>query len=136
MSAPAATTAKARERKSLQCRHCGTALSDETMRKSGFCCYGCAYVFSIVHEHGLDGYYRIKDALTPPVDAVVFQTRDFSWLSELQQKAETKAGEGTPSAIVGIQGISCAGCVWLIEKLFQQMPGARQINVNAQLGDM
>jgi P-type Cu2+ transporter len=35
-----------------------------------------------------------------------------------------------------VQGISCAGCVWLIERVFQQQPGARDINVNAQYGTM
>ena len=29
-----------------------------------------------------------------------------------------------------MQGISCVGCVWLIEKIFQQLPGARDIVVN------
>ena len=33
-----------------------------------------------------------------------------------------------------LQGISCVGCVWLIEKLFDREPGARRIEINAQLG--
>ncbi len=136
MTKPDATSTDAQHRKPPICRHCGAALIDESMRKTGFCCSGCAYVYRIVHEHGLDGYYRIKDAITPPVDSVVFHTRDFTWLNEVQQKAEVDAETGTPSMILSIQGISCAGCVWLIERLFQQLPGARQINVNAQLGDM
>ncbi|MCF7687171.1 MAG: heavy metal translocating P-type ATPase metal-binding domain-containing protein [Cephaloticoccus sp.] len=123
-------------RKTLNCRHCGSPLNDAAMLSSGFCCSGCAYVYRIVHEHGLDGYYRIKDDITPPVDTAVFHVRDFSWLKDLQQTAETQAGEGTPVAVLGLQGISCAGCVWLIERFYQQLPGARQINVNAQLGEM
>ncbi|HWB96485.1 MAG TPA: heavy metal translocating P-type ATPase metal-binding domain-containing protein, partial [Bryobacteraceae bacterium] len=46
------------------CRHCGAPLLDARMRESGFCCAGCAYVYRLVNEHGLDGYYRIKDAIT------------------------------------------------------------------------
>ncbi|MFM1852045.1 MAG: hypothetical protein RIS54_1729 [Verrucomicrobiota bacterium] len=118
------------------CRHCGAPLPDEAARTSGFCCAGCAYVYRLVHESGLEGYYRIKDDLTPPVDAAVFQTRDFDWLDELQREAEAVAGSDSPRTILGLQGISCAGCVWLIEKLFTQLPGARRINVNAQLGEM
>jgi P-type Cu2+ transporter len=106
------------------------------MEASGFCCAGCAYVYRLVHEHGLDGYYNIKDSITAPVDTAVFQNRDFSWLEQLQTAAETAAETRSPSTVLGIQGISCAGCVWLIEKLFLQQPGARQINVNAQLGEM
>ena len=43
------------------CRHCGSPLAEGRLRESGFCCAGCAYVFRLVHEHGLDGFYRIKD---------------------------------------------------------------------------
>ena len=64
------------------CRHCGAPLADEKARAAGFCCAGCAYVFRLVHEHGLDGYYRIKDEVTAPADAAVFQPRDFGWLEE------------------------------------------------------
>lgn len=118
------------------CRHCGAELINDNMRTSGFCCAGCSYVYRLVHEHGLDSYYRIKNAITTPVDAAVFQSRDFSWLEQLQAEAENAAEGATPRLVLGIQGISCAGCVWLIERLFQQLPGARQINVNAQLGEM
>ncbi|MBM3851669.1 MAG: hypothetical protein FJ399_00775, partial [Verrucomicrobia bacterium] len=50
------------------------------MQETGFCCAGCSYVFRLVHEHGLAGYYQIKDDLTAPADAAVFQPRDYSWL--------------------------------------------------------
>ncbi|MFI5357727.1 MAG: heavy metal translocating P-type ATPase metal-binding domain-containing protein, partial [Opitutales bacterium] len=118
------------------CRHCGAPLPDETARTTGFCCAGCAYVHRLVHEHGLGGYYRIKDTVTAPVDSTVFHSRDFAWLATLQQEAEHTAGPATARGRLGIQGISCAGCVWLIEKLFHQQPGAREIVVNPQLGQM
>lgn len=118
------------------CRHCGAPLADEKARAAGFCCAGCAYVFRLVHEHGLDGYYRIKDEVTAPADAAVFQPRDFAWLEEAQRAAEQNAGAGVPGFSLDVQGISCAGCVWLIERIFQQQPGARDIVVNAQYGSM
>jgi P-type Cu2+ transporter len=144
------------------CRHCGAPLIDARMRASGFCCSGCSYVYRLVHEHGLSGYYRIKDDVTTPADVAVFQPRDYSWLEVLQVEAE-KAGQGSasdqptaaiasvapgperlkgphapaiPELTLDIQGISCAGCVWLIERVFQQHPGARDIFVNAQYGTM
>ncbi len=116
------------------CRHCGAALIDERMRASGFCCSGCSYVFRLVHEHGLAGYYRIKDEITAPADTAVFQPRDYGWLDTAQRAAEP--GEKIPELTLSVQGISCAGCVWLIERVFQQLPGARDINVNAQYGTM
>ena len=105
------------------------------MRTSGFCCSGCSYVYRLVHEHGLAGYYRIKDDITTPADAAVFQPRNYDWLDAAQQLAETTADK-IPELTLDVQGISCAGCVWLIERVFQQQPGARDINVNAQYGTM
>ena len=70
------------------CQHCGAALIDDRMRASGFCCAGCSYVYRLVHEHGLAGYYRIKDDVTAPADAAVFQPRDYAWLETAQRAAE------------------------------------------------
>ena len=118
------------------CRHCGAPLANDTARNSGFCCSGCAYVFRLVHEHGLEGYYKIKDSVIAPADQVVFQPRDYVWLAELQQQAERKDAAGVPELTLDVQGISCAGCVWLIEKVYHQQPGALHIETDAQLGRM
>ena len=117
------------------CRHCGAPLIDARMRETGFCCAGCSYVFRLVHEHGLAGYYRIKDEITAPADTAVFQARDYAWLAAAQAQAEA-ASAPTPELTLDVQGISCAGCVWLIEKVFHQLPGAREIFVHAQFGTM
>jgi Cu2+-exporting ATPase len=110
-------------------------LLDARMQESGFCCAGCSYVFRLVHEHGLAGYYRIKDEVTSPADAGVFQPRDYAWLETAQKIAEaTAATDRPPELMLDLQGVSCAGCVWLIERLFQQQAGAREIVANAQRG--
>ncbi len=116
------------------CRHCGTPLAGEAALASGFCCAGCGYVFRLVHEHGLDGYYKIRDTVIAPAGEAVFQPRDYGWLAGLQRAAET--APGTPALLLEVQGISCAGCVWLIEKVFHQQPGALYIETDAQLGRM
>jgi Cu2+-exporting ATPase len=123
------------------CRHCGAGLIDQRMRDSGFCCAGCSYVHRLVHENGLAAYYRIKDDVTSPADPTVFQPRDYSWLETSQRNVEARLGTGSagssvPELTLDVQGISCAGCEWLIERVFQQQPGARDINVNAQYGSM
>jgi Cu2+-exporting ATPase len=120
------------------CRHCGAPLG--AARPSGdFCCAGCAYVFQLVHEHALADYYKIRDAVVPPVGPVVFEPRDYLWLAELQAAAEGPDGPGAPAVCeltLEVQGISCAGCVWLIEKIYHQQKGALRIETDAQLGCM
>ena len=117
------------------CRHCGAPLIDARMMETGFCCTGCAYVFRLVNEHGLASYYRIKDEITTPADAAVFQPRDYAWLETEQSEAEL-ATEKVPELTLDVQGVSCAGCVWLIERVFLQQPGARDIIVSPQYGTM
>ncbi|HLP24722.1 MAG TPA: heavy metal translocating P-type ATPase metal-binding domain-containing protein, partial [Acidobacteriota bacterium] len=115
------------------CRHCGAPLATAAAQEAGFCCSGCTYVYRLVHEQGLEGYYKIRDSVIAPVDQTVFQPRDFTWLAELQLNAEQAP---TPELTLELQGISCAGCVWLIEKIFHKHPGALFIETDAQLGRM
>lgn len=117
------------------CRHCGSPLIDARMVESGFCCAGCSYVYRLVHEHGLAGYYNIKDVVTAPADGAVFEPRDYGWLATAQAQAEA-SNTRIPELTVDVQGISCAGCVWLIEKVFHQQKGARDAFVNAQYGTL
>jgi Cu2+-exporting ATPase len=116
------------------CRHCGATLLDAAMRDSGFCCAGCTYVYRLIHDEGLDSYYRIKDEITAPVDGGVFASEDFGWIDEAQRAAES--APAGPELTLAIQGLSCAGCVWLIERLFQKQPGGRDVMVNAHYGTM
>jgi Cu2+-exporting ATPase len=89
----------------------------------------------MIHEGGLDSYYTLKDAVTSPAELAVTPPRDHGWLASLQQTAETAAGNGeTASMTVSIQGISCVGCVWLVEKIHARQPGAGRIEINAQTG--
>jgi Cu2+-exporting ATPase len=115
------------------CRHCGSPSSGEE-----FCCPGCAYVHRLIHREGLESFYDIKDQTTAPADAALSVERDTSWLERLQAESETTAREtgGTPRLLLSVQGLSCAGCVWLIERLFSREAGAGRIEINAQTGQV
>jgi Cu2+-exporting ATPase len=90
-----------------------------------------------VHEEGLDAYYTIKDEVTVPADTSLLQPRDYAWLAEAMREAESVTEEGRAASLVlEVQGISCAGCVWLIEKLFTKQAGAGRLEINAQTGQM
>jgi Cu2+-exporting ATPase len=113
------------------CKHCGVP------SPSGeFCCSGCAYVYRMIHEAGLESYYRIKDEVTVPADSALLPARDYDWLKFAQTEAEQIASDKTAELCLDMQGISCAGCVWLIEKLHRKQPGSGRIDVNAQTGQM
>lgn len=118
----------------LTCLHCGAPSA-----QGEFCCAGCAYVHRLIHAEGLGAFYKIKDDVTAPADAVLGQSRDFGWLTELQVMAEAKAAAQsgkTPRLLLSVQGLSCAGCVWLIERVFTKIDGAGRIEINAQTGQV
>ncbi len=90
----------------------------------------------MIHEAGLESYYRIKDEVTVPADAALLPARDYEWLKIAQREAEQLAADKTAELCLDVQGISCAGCVWLIERLHRKQPGSGRIEVNAQTGQM
>ncbi|ATC65740.1 ATPase P [Nibricoccus aquaticus] len=128
LSVPVAASAS--ERSARVCRHCGSPSFDRD-----FCCSGCAFVHRLIHDEGFETYYDLRDKITNPAEFAATAPRDHGWLASLQRDAQAAAGESsTASLSVSIQGISCVGCVWLIEKIFARQPGAGRIEVNAQTG--
>lgn len=108
------------------CDHCGTAFSPRTLGER-FCCRGCEYVYELIGENGFDQFYDLKRGLAvTPVRSRPFEEHDFSWLPAQVSEAESVAIKNGGSAHfdLSLEGISCVGCVWLIEKLFVRESGA------------
>jgi len=105
------------------CRHCRTPFS-QTQREAEFCCPGCRAVYHWIHENSLDRYYALKgEQATPSVGSLPFDPRDWTWASELQTQSEAAAVEGVARTELTLRNLSCAACVWLIEKRFEEQPG-------------
>jgi Cu2+-exporting ATPase len=113
------------------CIHCGTPFSQRARPESEFCCNGCEYVHRLINEQGLEHYYDLRDRRVAPVRSNLLHQRDFAWLEALVASAEDGAN-GTAHLILDLEGISCVGCVWLIEKVFHDHPGAVRIEINTQ----
>jgi Cu2+-exporting ATPase len=94
-----------------------------------FCCAGCQFVHDLIVRNGLTQYYDLREAGLPPVRPTVFEPRDYAWLEAL-------AAESPGDLRLDLQGISCLGCVWLIRRVFERMPGAIELRVDAALGRM
>lgn len=117
------------------CIHCGTAFSPKARPETEFCCNGCAYVHALIHKEGLGRYYDLRDRQISPVASAALQPRDYSWLEAIAAKVES-GPEGVAEAVFDLEGISCLGCVWLIEKRFKDQPGALRIDINTQYGQV
>jgi len=120
----------------VKCIHCGTEFtSDDPDEK--YCCRGCEFVYHLIREQGFDQFYDLKGGeVNVPVRSRPFEEHDFSWLAPLreQAEAEARAKGGHARAEFSIEGISCVGCVWLIERLFLRHPGAVRANAHPATG--
>lgn len=107
------------------CEHCGekiivpSILLREDQQKL-FCCHGCKTVYQILHEKGLDNYYKLReqtgtrDQLAPVEDS----EEEYHYLD--QSEFLDKYSRQTKDSITidfFIEGIHCVACLWLIEKL-------------------
>jgi len=99
------------------CQHCGTQVS--ASRSDGFCCAGCAYVFEMLHSQGFEYFYDLKSSQTlAPVPSQAMREQDYEWLESL-------IADGRTELTLAVQGLSCIGCIWLIERLFTRIGGSR-----------
>jgi len=112
------------------CIHCRTPFR-ATAHEEEFCCSGCRFVYHLLHKRGLQDFYQYGETHAP-VGSQVFHERAWDWLVALQAEAENESAFS--ELTLRIQGISCAGCVWLLEAIFAEQPGALACRVNSSSG--
>ena len=114
------------------CIHCGVAFRP-TEHRPDFCCAGCQFVHDLIAKNGLGQFYDLQESGVQPVKPLVFQKRDYTWLEEL-----VSAVEKSPDVVLqlGLQGLSCIGCVWLIETLFSRKAGGLSLRVDSTMGQI
>lgn len=115
---------------SEECIHCKTPL-EPSQKESGFCCTGCEFVYQLIHNEGLDKFYDLKQGeISSPLRDQPFQQYDFSWLKETISRYEENSPDSSTTEFKGsLQGISCIGCVWLVEKLFLRHSGGVRCDI-------
>jgi Cu2+-exporting ATPase len=120
------------------CIHCGTPVPS-TAADARFCCTGCAYVHVLLQQEGLEKFYELRGEQTlVPVSTQALRVHDFAWLEQATMEAEARAvnDNGIARLHLGVQGMSCLGCVWLMERVHQQVPGAGRITIHASRGEV
>lgn len=120
----------------MRCDHCGLEFEEEHFikersddRELHFCCKGCQGVWHLLSGAKLDKFYDIKGAqtLTPPTHK---QTNFARFDTDAFTKSYVKNRDGLNEISLVLEGIHCAACVWLNEKVLHTLDGVYEANIN------
>ena len=123
------------------CWHCGEPLPATLVihaRIAGqsrrVCCHGCRAAAEWIEQLGLGDYYRLRtQPATKPRSNTDSDNRDRdAWQRpEIARHVIRDLGAGRREAMLLVEGVRCAACVWLIERALEALPGVVGIQVNA-----
>jgi Cu2+-exporting ATPase len=115
---------------SASCTHCGLdvpPLRRDPARTEQFCCGGCEQVHRTITEAGLGDYYAVRREFIGADEAEPAQHQggDFEAFERPGFLAEyVRVNEaGVARVEFLLEGVRCAACVWLVEKLPQLLSG-------------
>ncbi len=123
--------------KESACYHCGLPVPQSGTVAGSingvdrlFCCEGCKSVSSVIHEAGLEGFYgRVPDDISLALPLQATAQADIYDIDELQSEfADTSSDIREVTLLV--EGMHCAACVWLIEKVLEKAEGTKEGRVN------
>lgn len=117
------------------CAHCGLpAPLPAAPGERTFCCPGCAAVYEALHASGLEGFYTLREAsggeacpVGPSAEAPVNAELD---APHFLQEHTQGFPDGTRSAELAVDGVHCAGCVWVAERLPWVFPGVSEARLD------
>ncbi|HNR23098.1 MAG TPA: heavy metal translocating P-type ATPase [Steroidobacteraceae bacterium] len=121
------------------CWHCGEPLPDTDApqaRVAGqlhpVCCHGCRAAAEWIDQLGLADYYRLRSAPAPRAASADDMPSNQAWSRPaLERHVVRDLAGGRSEAVVLIEGLRCAACVWLIERALAALPGLVTVQVNA-----
>jgi len=90
-----------------------------------FCCHGCRTVYGMLQDCGLARFYRLRDAAA--AEPVPAQTTDRQYAAfdnpVFRSLYCQPLGDGCQVVEFYLEGVHCAACVWLVERLPRVVPG-------------
>ncbi|MHB1231119.1 MAG: heavy metal translocating P-type ATPase [Burkholderiales bacterium] len=122
------------------CYHCGQPLVPGAAfsvmiaaQAQPMCCRGCQAVAQAIVDNGLGEYYKSRTALPERGQEVLPAELDQLRLYDhpkIQQSFVRDTEENLKQAVLILEGITCAACVWLNERHLMQLPGVKSAQVN------
>jgi cation transport ATPase len=108
------------EVKDLSCIHCGAPARFGSEEGDAFCCAGCERVYAILHDLNLESFYALRsDEDLKKARPALENQPTFDFLDDPvfhnDYVQQFSADECEISFF--IEGVHCAACIWLLEKL-------------------
>ena len=121
------------------CAHCSLTVHKDMIDESQqeqFCCQGCRTVYKLIHSSGLDRYYNLRKQLDRGSEAARstgerYEEMDDPTYQGIYTRAAGISGMETEFLL---EGVHCAACVWLVERLGRVVPGVLDCRLNLRQG--
>ncbi len=118
----------------VKCNHCHLEFSKVIMIEEGdlnFCCKGCQGVYHLLKDDGLDSFYEKlgNKTISPPLEIDNNDLEKFNSKNFLDNYVRINK-DGFAQIDLIIEGIHCAACVWLNEKVLYETKGIIEANIN------
>lgn len=118
----------------IKCNHCHLEFDRNIMIKDNdlnFCCKGCQGVYHLLKSDGLESFYEKlgNKTIAPPIEVFNDDITKFDSLN-FYDNYVSKTKEGFNQIDLIIEGIHCAACVWLNEKILFDTKGIVEANIN------
>lgn len=121
------------------CYHCGLNNPTSTNfqcrilnQERQFCCTGCLAIAETLVENNLTDFYKFRSgSSTKPEELIPKEIQAIESLDNPSILNKISTNNDTTRTIeLGLEGITCAACGWLIEKKLNALPAVKSINVN------
>lgn len=115
------------------CLHCGAVIRPHELvednhdgQMRSFCCRGCRGAWLLINEAGLGAFYQRRDLPEEGLATGAFREEyGDAYLGRFVVDVN-----GTASIDILIDGIRCAACVWLNEKVIARLAGVADVRIN------
>jgi P-type Cu2+ transporter len=119
-------------KKTVPCAHCGLPTLSGIHDSPVFCCHGCQGAYALIHQLGLESFYDLqavtKNQSAPGKTKIDASKERWARLDALASQA-VETPDGFCSIRLSVNGIHCAACAWLIEKLQPHLHGVQSTRV-------
>ena len=114
------------------CDHCGLAVPPGLFEPGGahqFCCAGCRTAWDIIHDAGLERYYAFSERRGAAVESTGRKFEEFDHAAFEALYVRTRS-DGLRTAELYLEGVHCASCVWLVERVPLAIPGCAEATLD------